>query len=126
MKRPHTYIALLLTGIFFIAISSQATHVLLHSSQLHSECSHGDHEHKSDHNQNSDSHSEKKSLKFDTLHEHCFICEFEFSIVEEPGHFIVETVIPQQNISFIFKDYSLSKTFPFHAKSPRAPPGFVS
>jgi hypothetical protein len=126
MNKQYTYIAFLLAGIFSFTISSQAIHFLWHTSRMHTECYHDDQNHGHAHSHKTSDHYVENSLKFDNPHEHCFICEFEFSIVEEPGLFIVETVIPRQDINFINKDYSLSKTLTFHAKSPRAPPGFIS
>jgi hypothetical protein len=126
MKRQYTYIAFLLAGIFSFTISSQSAHVIWHTSHIHSECDHGDHEHDSNHDHKSTDHADENSLQYDNFQDHCFICEFEFSLAEEPGLFIPESISPHKEFYYIIKDNTRPSIFHYHSKSPRAPPVIIS
>lgn len=126
MKRQYTYFAFLLAGIFSFTISSQSAHVLWHTSHIHSECDHNDHNHKDSYDHKTTDHSDENSTKFDEREEHCFICEFEFSLAEEPELFIAESINLQKDFHFIVKDNTRSSIFDLHSKSPRAPPVTIS
>lgn len=94
MKRLKKAYIIFLALIFAFPLIFQSIHIFQHHKHSH-HSSHICHSHHSFH------HHHENDYEFQVTHDHCFICEYEFTVLEE---------ITYDHISFQIKKFILINT----------------